>query len=334
MKSFTTIYTDIQNQIFDTSAATLTIIKQWINNSIHRRTNDFRSLVYLEKNTTFVTQQGTQFNNLPSDYGKLIRISIQVGTTLYSPAEAPNKLFWDRLNYVGQTNYQSQVQYFFYIQGSPGNQQIGFYPTPSTQGYVVNIYYQAKPRGLTQDDYTTGSVYLTTTTGAGVIVTSGVTTTSAGLTQITGTTTGSGVVAWKANMVGQWISLTNSSTSPGVSGDGNWYQISAVTPPNVLTINNLYSGTQIINSATPYTIGEMSVIPEGYEDIIEEDVLARHFRRIQDFDASNEHQQMADMRYEQLVADKSVKVVGPYTAPQVDLTIPNINSFPSNLTGF
>lgn len=328
MKSYTTMVTDIQNQIFDTSSATLAIIQQWLNNSIHRRTNDYRSLVFLEKNSTIVTQQAQQYYPLPYDYGKLIRISIQVGNTLYSPAEAPNKLFWDRLNYVGQTNYQSQVQYFFYIQGSPGNQQIGLYPTPSTQGYTINFYYQLRPRGLSQADYTTGTIYNTTTTGAGVVLVNGLTTTSAGVTQVTGTTTGAGVVAWTSNMVGDWLQI------PESTGDGYWYQIATVTPPNILTLNFVSNNPTIVNGAASYTIGEMSVIPEGYEDIIEEDVLARHYRRLQDMNMANLHQEMADERFEQLIADKGSKTVGPYSAPQVDLTIPNINSFPTNLTGF
>lgn len=330
MKSFQTIYVDIQNQIFDstTTGPGLALTKQWINNSIHRRTNDFRSLVFLEKSGTILTQQAQQYYNLPYDYGKLIRISIQVGSTLYSPAEAPNKLFWDRLNYIGQTNYRSQVQYFFYIQGSPGNQTMGLYPTPSIQGYTVNFYYQSRPRGLSQDDYTTGTIYNTTTVNAGTVVVNGVTTTSAGVTQVTGTTTGAGVVSWTSNMVGSWLQI------PEATGDGYWYQIASVTTPNVLTLNIAYNGSTIVNGAITYTIGEMSVIPEGYEDIIEEDVLARHYRRLQDLENATVHQEMADERYEQLVADKGSKTVGPYSSPQVDLEIPNINSFPTNLTGF
>ena len=89
-----------------------------------------------------------------------------------------------------------------------------------------------------------------------------------------------------------------------------------------------------MNGAATYTIGEMSSIPEGYEDILEEDVLARHYRRLQNLELAQVHQEIADERFEQLVADTSSKVADPYSAPQVDITIPNINSFPTNLTGF
>ena len=330
MKSYQTMYVDIQNQMFDTtnSGAGLLLTKQWINNSIHRRVNDQRSLVFLEKAGTIITQQAQQFYPLPNDYGKLIRISIAIGSTLYSPAEAPTKLFWDRLNYIGQANFQSQVPYFFYIQGSPGNQQIGIYPTPSTQNYTINFYYQSKPRALTQDDYTTGTIYNTTTVNAGTIVVNGITTTSAGATQISGTTTGAGAVAWNSSMVGDWIKLDEPT------GDGFWYQIATATAPGTIVLTQPYQGATVVNGAVTYTIGEMSAIPEGYEDIIEEDVLARKYRQIQDHESAKEHQEMADMRFEELIADKSAKTVGPYSSPQVDLTIPNINSFPTNLTGF
>jgi hypothetical protein len=129
-------------------------------------------------------------------------------------------------------------------------------------------------------------------------------------------------------MVGDWIQLSEPT------GDGYWYQIATVTPPNVATLNILYNGSTIVNGAASYTIGEMSPIPEGYEDIIEEDVLARHYRRLQDMDTATVHQQIADSRFEDLINDTSSKVANPYSAPQIDITIPNINSFPTNLTGF
>lgn len=318
MKSFQTIYTDLQNQTFDTSSATLTIFKQWINDSIHRRTNDPRALVFLETSYTDTTQAGVQFLNAPYNFGKMLSggLTVSVGTTLYTPAEAPNLLFWNRLNYIGSTGaFQSQVPYFYFIKGVQNNQKIGLYPTSSTSGNTITYNYQLKARDLTQDDYTIGTITTLTTTSD--------------VTTITGSGT-----AWTAQMVGRWIQLPITQSGGLSLTDGYWYQIASVPTSTTLTTVQPYSNSGFSIQSFTYTIGEMSVMPDGYEDIVEEDVLARHYRRIQDFKNAEAHQMMADMRFEQLIADKGSKVTGPYSPPQVDLTIPNINSFPTNLTGF
>lgn len=303
MKSWQTLYTDIQNLTFDTTAASLVIFKQWINDAIKKRTNDPRALVFLETSFTDITQASVQFLPLPYNFGKLIRTSVTVGSTLYSPAEAPSKMFWDRLNYI---QYTSQVPYFFFIQGSQNIQKLGFYPTPSTAGNTITYYYQMKAMDLSHDDATGNNITTATTTNDVTTLTqSGTSFTSA--------------------MVGRWIQLTDF--------DGYWYQIATVPTTSTITLATPIS--RVFSSPTfSWTIGEMSVIPDGYEDMIEADVLAKHFRRIQDWDNAKGQEDYANMRFEQLINDKGSKVSSPYSSPQVDLTIPNINSFPSNLTGF
>ncbi len=300
-KSFQTIYVDIQNQMFDSTSTGAGLIqtKQWINDSHRARTNDPTSLVYLETSLTDTTQVNVQFLPLPYKFGKLQRVTVTVGSTIYSPAEAPSRLFWDRLNYI---QYQSQVPYFFYIY----NNKLGFYPTPSTAGNTITYYFQQKAAHLSQDDYTTGTV-----------------TTAVTVADVT-TLTGSGTT-WTSAMIGRWIQI--------LSNDGYWYQIATVPSNTSLTLLTPISAVFVAQSYS-YTIGEMTLIPDGYEDIIEEDVLARKYRMIQDFATADEHQALADARFEELVNDKSAKTSSPYSSPQVDLTIPNINSFPSNLTGF
>jgi hypothetical protein len=322
MKSFQSIYSSIQTQLFDTTttaSGALPLTKTWINNSVQRRTNDPRALVFLETSATDTTQAGVQFLPAPYSFGKMLPggLTVLVGTTLYTPAEAPNLLFWNRLNYIGSTgSYQSQVPYFYYIQGSGNAQKVGLYPTPSNTGEVITYNYQLKARELTQDDYTTGTI-----------------TTVATVNDVS-TFTGSGT-SWTAQMVGRWIQLPVTQSGGLSVTDGYWYQIASVPTSTTLTTVQPYSvATGFSAQSFAYTIGEMSVIPEGYEDIIEEDVLARHYRRIQNLELATVHQQMADDRFEQLLVDKGSKVSGPYSAPQVDLQVPNINSFPSNLTGF
>jgi hypothetical protein len=299
-KSFQQIYIDIQNQLYDSTSTGpgLIMTKQWINDSHKMRTNDPRALVFLESSVTDTTAGAVQFYPARFNQGKLSRVTVAVGTTIYSPAEAPSRLFWDRLNYL---SYQSQVPYFFYIY----NKKVGFYPTPSTTGNTITYYFQKKAGELSNDD-TTGTVTAAVTSGE--------------ITTLTNSTT-----TWSGAMVGRFIQIP--------SNDSYWYEIATVPANNSLTLVAPISA-DFSAQTYAYTIGEMTLIPDGYEDIIEEDVLARHYRRLQDFKNAGQHQARADLRFEQLVNDKSAKTSSPYSSPQVDLTIPNINSFPSNLTGF
>jgi len=154
-----------------------------------------------------------------------------VGNIRYTLTETPNRQFWDSINFVP---YTSDIPQFYYI----FNKQLYIFPTPASSANVITLVYKCRIRDLSQADYTAGNVTVTTLTSA---------------------ITGSGT-SWTSDMVGRWISITQPD------GDGQWYEIATVPTATSLTLVNQYQGATI-SVAKPYTIGEMSLVPEDYQDL-------------------------------------------------------------------
>jgi len=70
--------------------------------------------------------------------------------------------------------------------------------------------------------------------------------------------TGAGTT-FVADMVGRWIQAT------GPTGDNEWYEIATFTSTTVLGLKQAYNG--ITGATLPYIIGEMSIIPEEFQDL-------------------------------------------------------------------
>jgi hypothetical protein len=51
-----------------------------------------------------------------------------------------------------------------------------------------------------------------------------------------------------------------------IDDDGYWYEISARTSNTAITLLREYGGTAIVAGTSAYTIGEMSMLPEAYQD--------------------------------------------------------------------
>lgn len=181
------------------------------------------------------TVAGQIFYNLPYNIKELTNFYIVVGSLRYSPDESPTTKFWDDLQFA---QYSSDIpQYYFVF-----NKQIGLFPTPSSNGNQITVRYKHRLRDLSQADYSTGTVSVTT---------------------VASTITGAGTT-WTEDMADRWIFLTPNSTSNTTSGDGNWYQIFSVnTGTQTITLYNQYQGVTI--SGASYVIGEMPVLPEDYQ---------------------------------------------------------------------
>lgn len=254
MKSFTTLrnlYGSLSN---NTDATNLTLAEQLMNDAIRRICN-LRDWPFLEKTTTMTTTASTQFYNLPFDYERLINVTITIGSTKYQPKLAPSRNFWDMLNQ--STNITSNIPEWFYI----FNGQVGFYPTPSTTtANAITVVYKQRVIDLSITDYSTGTVD---------VITNGST-----------TVTGSGTT-WTSPMAGRWIKLTPSNVAAS-SGDGMWYQIASITNATTLVLTRAYNGTSLTTgAAAAYAIGQMSVLPEAYQDLPVYEALEIYFTSIQ-----------------------------------------------------
>lgn len=264
MKSYTTLRNLYGTLTNDTSSANLTLGDQMINDDIRYLVNNF----YLDERTaTATTTASTASYILPYNYARMVDVTITVGTTRYLLQEAPNRQFWDKLNYVA---YTSDVPaYYFVFDG-----YMYVYPTPASSSNTITYTYKIRIPDLTEADYTTGTVAVTN-----------------GSTTVTGTGT-----TFTAAMVGRWIRVT------APTGDGEWYEIGGYTSSTVLTLLNSYAGTTA--SGASYIIGQMPILEEQYQDLPVYRACEIYFTtRVPDPNRAAMFKRMRDEGYQMLSAD-------------------------------
>lgn len=188
-----------------------------------------------ERTYTTTTVASTQFYNLPPQVKKLINLTVSIGGVLWSPKECPSREFWDSLNVITFT--QDFPSWFFVYNG-----QVGIWPTPSSSGNTITMNYKTRVRDLSQANYSTGTVSITSATA-----------------NVTGFST-----VWTQSMDDQWFKVSFSSTD-AANGDNQWYQIDSITDSTHLVLKNPYTGASVTGGS--YIIGEASILPEDYQDL-------------------------------------------------------------------
>lgn len=220
----------------DSSDANLANGDGYINEAIRRILGN-RDWPFLEaSDTSQTTVASQQFYLLPYNYGKMIDVTLTIGTIRYRPKEVSNRDDWDRLNYAQNITSNIPVWYFIY------NGQLGLWPTPSSSGNQITYNYKKITKDLSIPDYTTGAIQAATN----------------GTAVVTGTST-----AWTVPMAGEYIRITGSTTAN--TGDGYWYEVSSVSGTTSLTLVKAYQGTSITAGTAAYTLGQVMPLPEQYQ---------------------------------------------------------------------
>lgn len=258
---------------------------------------------------------GVQFYPFPPNYSKLKDITITIGVLKWTLDEIRTREEWDNLNVFPY--YASIPSKFFIYPGGDKNGQIGIWPIPSTTGNVVTFNYKFRVPDLSLPDYgaltytgLSGNLVLGDTINIGVVTgtidsytvnnisisgVSGVFTPTTFTTGngATGTITGIGTVSVvngstavtgsgtlftttvNQQLEGRWIKFSQPQ------GDGLWYQIASINSVNGLTLYQPYQGTTITNTAG-FTIGQMPLIAEDFQDMLYIKVLSNYFNSIVD----------------------------------------------------
>ena len=208
-----------------------------------------------EAATVDITTVGVQAYPIPATVSKIKNDTITVGQLVYTPAPIQSIQEWTMLNALP---YTSDIPNYFFIY----NNQVMFWPIPSTSGNVITFNYKGRVPDLSFSDYSTGTL-------SSIAV---------GDNQITGTTT-----AW--NTTGGYplnVDLTHFNlhlriTPP--SGDGIWYPIQKFTSDTEVIlatpIQNAPSAT-----ASAYTIGQMPLLAEDFHDMLVFGALKVYFSSI------------------------------------------------------
>lgn len=167
------------------------------------------------------------------------------------------------------TTYTSDIPEFFYVLGST----MGLYPTPSSNGNTINYNYKRAIVDLDTEDYTTGTVAVT-----------------AGSTVVTGTAT-----TFTAAMVGRYLKTS----------DGYWYEIGTFTSTTVIGLVKPYLGST--GSGLTFTIAQLSVMPDGYENMPIFDAASTYFTKQGNFQKAAAFKELADGLLKKMKGDVGAK---------------------------
>ena len=207
----------------------------------------------------------TNFQPLPYDIDQVESVYVMVGTTRYDPKPAPSRRFWDQLNSSVQTS--DSPEYWFVDEG-----KIGLFPRQATDGNIIHIHGKIRVADLNIADYTTGNIDIVT--NGSILV------------------TGGGSSAWTTPMVGRWTRVTHSNTAAS-SGDGQWYEITSVISGTQMTIGRPYGGRSLITGAAgAYTIGQVPLLPEAFQDLPEQYAAWRYWTKEKDSDRAQAFKSM------------------------------------------
>lgn len=235
MKSYSTLRTLYGKYTKNTSSANLTQGDEWINDEIRRvcALGDF-PFMHKDRNLNSVANQ--QDYALPYDMDTVTTVKMTIGTVRYSPAPVNNQREWDVLNF-GQ--YRSDVPEKFFVKDG----QVSLWPTPVTSGNVMTLNGRLKVRDLNTVDIT-GTTITTLAAGGTALTVSG------GLT---------------VQMVGFWIRPTFSTTAN--TGDGEWYELSAIGSSTTATLIRQYGGLAIAAGTAASIISQVPILPEAFHDL-------------------------------------------------------------------
>lgn len=205
--------------------------------------------------TTAISTIGVQSYPIPANISKIKNDTITVGQLVYTPAPVQSIQEWTRLNALP---YTSDIPNFFYIY----NNQVQFWPIPSTSGNVITFNYKGRTPDLSFADYSTGTL-------SGLAL---------GGTTVTGVGTNwnsSGTYPLNVDLT--FFNLFLKITPP--SGDGIWYPIQQFVSNTSLV---LATPLQNVPSATAanYVIGQLPLLQEDFHDMLVHGALMTYFSSI------------------------------------------------------
>lgn len=190
---------------------------------------------------------GVQAYPLPANVSKVKNATINVGQLVYSPAPVQSIQEWTKLNALP---YNSSIPAYFYIY----NNQINFYPIPSTSNEVITLNCQINVADMTYEDYTTPG----TIASSGMVV---------GSNAVTGTST-----TW--NTTGTFpigVDLTFANiflTANSPKGDGLPYQVKSFTSDTALTLIKPVVNVPVVAGGGTMLIGQYPLLSADFHDII------------------------------------------------------------------
>lgn len=232
MLSFSDVRTTIQDLISDTTTAVQTDTDRYYNQGVKDVRTKLGGIYVLEDRFNFTTVIGTQYYDLPVDFLRSKKVTVEMGDRIYTLGEIKDYDYWNMINdTVGNTGDPPESYFIRYIAGWP---EIGFYPIPATASDTdgVVIDYIADPPDLSAAD---------------------VTVTVAGFTNASPTVIDS---EFTAVMAGRWL-----KPDVATGGDGNWYKIASISAGVSATLEKNYEG--LTDTSVTCTVAQVALLPKN-----------------------------------------------------------------------
>lgn len=277
-RSFT--MTTVGPQVLTLTTATLTsgsisatLTAAWTFNSCSQLvvfSNSDQRTVFFTQGSTRITWQsptisvqtsasiscvGVQSYRLPANISKLKTASITIGQLVYIAYPVNSVQEWVKINALPYT--AAYPAYFFVY-----NDEIQFWPIPSTTGYIITLYAQINTPDLSYADVT------------GTVASSGLAINSNILTA-----TGTPFSVYPQNVDLTFTNLQLIATPP--YGDGLNYQVQNFTSTSVATLLEpvVYAPNEA--GAGTFTIGQYPLLDPNFHDAILYGALRTYFSSIQ-----------------------------------------------------
>lgn len=268
MKSFNTLHASIQRRTGDENSDKLTQIKEDINQTNQLVLGSY-AFKFLEATTDITTTASNGRYELGNDVRKIISVitSPDGGTTIYTPEPVEDPTFWEYLQSLNRGD--SDITQYYYQEGN----DLLVWPDYATASDTITVRYRRKQGELSRDDYTTGTI-TSITNGAKALV---------------GDST-----SWLGRKpVGeQWIRIDYTD------GDYAWYRVATIGGDTSITLEKPYQGTTIAAATETYTLGEFSIIPGQFHDLLLARPLALYYDSMEQTTLSARYWRMYDGGFE------------------------------------
>lgn len=236
MRTYSSYLSDWQSLTNNTTTTNQTLGLKLINDAIRYLATKFyfNEKSYIVPGGTVAQQQAY---DLPPDFEVLEDLTVQIGGYLWQPATSPSRKHFDMINLIP---YYNDYPQFIYI----WNGQINIWPIPASAGNTITLNYKSRIVDLSQADVTSGTVSVTNAT-----------------TLVTHSATA--FASWMAQS--GWLRIAHSNTVTSTNGDNKWYQIENVPTSATLNLINQYQGATVAGGS--FTIGDVPILPEDYQDL-------------------------------------------------------------------
>ncbi|HDY66702.1 MAG TPA: hypothetical protein ENH85_02800 [Candidatus Scalindua sp.] len=243
MKSFEDLYEDCQTQSSDTDATTLTFFKSKLNEAI-KKAYAVLNAEWFYDSATDLTVDGDESYPLPFNCERVHSIKVTISSRDYVVTEFPRgENEWLALTGGATSATESNYPTYYFVK----RDTYEFYPASSTSGYTITMRYKIDPKDLTATDSTTSTIKTLTNSD---------------------TTVTSNAAAFTAAMVGRFLKIDD---------DGDWYRIASFTSTTVIELAREFGGTSIAAGTSAYTIGEMSLLPNSFQEMSIDYALYRYY---------------------------------------------------------